>query len=481
MRVFAMVDPWTQLVMYPFHKALFRILNKHPMDGTFNQLAPLNRAWKFSSLYSMDLSAATDRLPMSIQVPLIKELFQLTDAESNAWSSLLVDRDYAIGNSGESVRYTVGQPMGALSSWAMLAMTHHLIVQVAAWKAGHPQTKLFRDYAVLGDDIVIFNKKVSKYYHELIISLGVECNLAKSILSYKGIGLEFAKKTFYRGVNISPTPLKELYAALESPNGLLQYGKTYNLNLSQLLHVAGFGYKVKGSCNQPLWKIKNHKVRTLIMSLYLTDPSLFPKLFNRFRGSKMGSGLLEFSISNWTIKSLNEFTTRLDKNLKRVYAIDISHFNPALSISENVRLERILEKSRNEKERLLSHLFQYFYQPYLEEIRNLYKEGFRSSMQITNRFYTGKEDLQSKVEFFLAKVTDMVHLDQKLSTLSKDNLVALRTDYVPGVRTPKAHRMFESYNNFIHSVVSPISKDLRGKPEKVYEGSISGIGKTLKM
>lgn len=28
-----------------------------------------------------------------------------------------------------TVRYAVGQPMGALSSWAMLALTHHFIVQ----------------------------------------------------------------------------------------------------------------------------------------------------------------------------------------------------------------------------------------------------------------------------------------------------------------------------------------------------------------
>lgn len=27
-----------------------------------------------------------------------------------------------------SVTYSVGQPMGALSSWAMLALTHHAIV-----------------------------------------------------------------------------------------------------------------------------------------------------------------------------------------------------------------------------------------------------------------------------------------------------------------------------------------------------------------
>jgi len=33
-------------------------------------------------------------------------------------------------------RYAIGQPMGALSSWAMLALTHHLIVQIAAQRVG---------------------------------------------------------------------------------------------------------------------------------------------------------------------------------------------------------------------------------------------------------------------------------------------------------------------------------------------------------
>lgn len=65
----------------------------------------------------MDLSSATDRLPMDLQVPLIKEIFNLSDIEANAWRDLLVDRDYAVPNEPNTlVRYSVGQPMGALSS-----------------------------------------------------------------------------------------------------------------------------------------------------------------------------------------------------------------------------------------------------------------------------------------------------------------------------------------------------------------------------
>jgi len=37
---------------------------------------------------------------------------------------------------GSRVLYAVGQPMGALSSWAMLALTHHIMVAVAANRAG---------------------------------------------------------------------------------------------------------------------------------------------------------------------------------------------------------------------------------------------------------------------------------------------------------------------------------------------------------
>jgi len=43
MRIFAMVDPLTQWLLAPLHKFLFHLLGGVPMDGTFDQLKPLNR------------------------------------------------------------------------------------------------------------------------------------------------------------------------------------------------------------------------------------------------------------------------------------------------------------------------------------------------------------------------------------------------------------------------------------------------------
>jgi hypothetical protein len=56
---------------------------------------------------------------------------------------LLIKRDYYLAYSKEekeaspslpdgiNLRYSVGQPMGALSSFNMLAVTHHFLVQLA--------------------------------------------------------------------------------------------------------------------------------------------------------------------------------------------------------------------------------------------------------------------------------------------------------------------------------------------------------------
>jgi hypothetical protein len=134
-RVFAMVDAWTQWSLEPFHSYIFDILRHIPMDGTFDQMKPvLALAKSAKAAYSLDLSAATDRLPMFLQERLFSEL--VNPEFASHWRKLLVERDYIAfspsRNIFEVLRYAVGQPMGALSSWASLAFTHHFLVQSAA-------------------------------------------------------------------------------------------------------------------------------------------------------------------------------------------------------------------------------------------------------------------------------------------------------------------------------------------------------------
>lgn len=62
------------------------------MDGTFDQLGPLKALTSrgLKELYSFDLSAATDRLPIDLQVQVLSELITPDFAEN--WKSLLIDR-----------------------------------------------------------------------------------------------------------------------------------------------------------------------------------------------------------------------------------------------------------------------------------------------------------------------------------------------------------------------------------------------------
>jgi hypothetical protein len=181
-RVIGITNYWTQVALYPLHREIFKFLEGVPTDGTYNQLKPIKALVENGdSYYSYDLTAATDRLPREIQRDVLS-LF-IGESLSNVWLSLI---DMPFGTSKEYLeitRYSVGQPMGAYSSWAMLALTHHIIVQ-----ASGPKTVF--NYAVLGDDVVV--SKDAPDYLSIMTGLGVSISLAKSIVSSEFI--EFAKR-----------------------------------------------------------------------------------------------------------------------------------------------------------------------------------------------------------------------------------------------------------------------------------------------
>jgi hypothetical protein len=241
------------------------------MDGTHDQLKPLSQHTKWKSLDSLDLSAATDRLPALLQRDLLAELIDSTYADH--WYKLLTGREYFVSYKDSnkvtrtaSLRYEVGQPMGALSSWAMLAFTHHFIVQAAAWHAGVcPVGTLFRDYAVLGDDLVIGNSRVRKSYLLIVSALGVECGIAKSIISPKGTAIEFAKRTFWKGKDVSPIPVLEFVMANLTLAEAVSFAKKYTMTFPALLKSLGYGYRVLGSLSHHVGRL-NSRVRALLFA-----------------------------------------------------------------------------------------------------------------------------------------------------------------------------------------------------------------------
>jgi hypothetical protein len=178
------------------------------------------------------LSAATDRLPISLQVRILNELTGINNF-GECWSRLMTQRDFML-NDGSSVRYAVGQPMGFKTSFMMLALTHHLIVQAAALESGLVD---FHDYVILGDDIVIRNSTVAKHYIKIMAELGMSISMNKSIVSTSETGsvrtAEICKRVFSDGLDFSPIPVKLVATVLE--NGDMAYQLQEELGRRNLL------------------------------------------------------------------------------------------------------------------------------------------------------------------------------------------------------------------------------------------------------
>lgn len=114
------------------------------------------------------------------------------------------------------VTYKVGQGIGAYSSWASIAVLHHYLVRLAAYKALGVYN--FRDYIVLGDDVVIFHSLVAGEYKEIIQGVGVAISVTKTISPRTSFfGTEFASKLTLNGIDISPLPLG-LLLQKDTPN-----------------------------------------------------------------------------------------------------------------------------------------------------------------------------------------------------------------------------------------------------------------------
>jgi hypothetical protein len=112
------------------------------------------------------------------------------------------------------LRYAVGQPMGIYSSWAAMAISHHVLVQLATYsfllkniiKTNKSSLKYtyykislerflkygFNNYKILGDDIVIFEENIAKEYLSWLRKIGIGISIEKCFISTKVC--EFAKR-----------------------------------------------------------------------------------------------------------------------------------------------------------------------------------------------------------------------------------------------------------------------------------------------
>lgn len=226
-RIIAIMDYYTQVILKDIHEQVFKMLEKLPCDRTFTQDPVVNFPGPY---HSLDLKSATDRFPLAFQMRVVKEFF--SDDISKNWATLLTEYGFTVPWLKDTqIKYEVGQPMGAYSSWAIFALSHHIVVQYAADLIGEFPT---RNYILLGDDIVIGGDKLANSYRKCMLDLGVEISIGKT---HRGLdSYEFAKRWFHKGVEVSGI---QCSAFLETKNNWSLLYQTFRLYLDR-------GYVAKG-------------------------------------------------------------------------------------------------------------------------------------------------------------------------------------------------------------------------------------------
>jgi hypothetical protein len=228
-RIFVAVGTRDQQVLGSLHDAVMSRLRSIPDDATYDRSLLGRRAsewWEqgYTVYYEGDWEFATDRLAreayrysLDTKVPgLGKAWAEATDYRIQISPELAACTTY----SNTHIRFNQGQPLGMLSSWPCMAEVHHEIVWISAGSRAAAEGK----YLILGDDFVTICPLLFASYRKLLGQLGVTVSAHTNSYYF-----EFAKRQFFRGVEVTGVRAKALASNRHDPLAF-----TYELcNLSE--------------------------------------------------------------------------------------------------------------------------------------------------------------------------------------------------------------------------------------------------------
>jgi len=200
-RIVALGDYFTQVPLAFVHQKCMNVLRSLKSDGTKSHRQCATRLGIGSEnrrFVSIDISSATDRFPLFLQVPIIEIMFP---GLGEIWGALVSSRQFFTPKG--FVQYAVGQPMGFLSSWPAFALSNHILARMACYNAGFRGKDGFAKpmYRLVGDDIVFVRTEAAQEYRKLLSILGVGYTMPE----FKDKGsFEFCKRYYYRGQDVSP-------------------------------------------------------------------------------------------------------------------------------------------------------------------------------------------------------------------------------------------------------------------------------------
>lgn len=204
-RVVCTPNAWVQIYMKPLHDALMSYITglesqqfkrswiqsttkyiggvSCVTDQVAGAYVAMTKMQQGSYISGVDLSSATDRFPLELQLAVLEEL----DLGVFAKALRKLTGPYRSPNREEEWYYAAGQPMGLYGSFPLFHLTHYAVLNGICLRLGLPAGK--KNFAVVGDDVLLFNKELEKEYIRLMGEWGVPISNHKS---YSGDTVEFA-------------------------------------------------------------------------------------------------------------------------------------------------------------------------------------------------------------------------------------------------------------------------------------------------
>lgn len=170
-----------QEALRPLAEELYGIVRSLPWDCTFDQTKAIpyiqSHLGKGGQVHSVDLSSATDMFPVSLQDTALRAILRKEDHQH---VDLFLEISRATWKSEiGSVKWTKGQPLGLYPSFASFTLTHGLLLLYLAGGDYHQQ------FFVVGDDVVIFERKLYDDYISMLDRMRCPWSPDKSISSDK--------------------------------------------------------------------------------------------------------------------------------------------------------------------------------------------------------------------------------------------------------------------------------------------------------
>jgi len=248
-RVIAIGDIISNWALSPFEDAVQKSLKSMRTSMAYKQgLVPKAVERLGLELYSIDLSAMTDRFPRKLQFEVLKARFGSELA--NIWLDIMTNREFETVK-GDKIRYEVGNPMGFLSSWSVSTLTHHAVVEYLAQKLRIHN--ISNKYIMLGDDLVLSNKVLYIKYKDVMTKLGLSISTPKCTISQEGYA-EFAKRLFTPKGEITGFPVNQ---TLEGIKDIVQF-----IGLIKTLDHRGYSYTSHPSLSNHLLVNTEKSVKT---------------------------------------------------------------------------------------------------------------------------------------------------------------------------------------------------------------------------